>query len=916
MAQPLDVRPTSGPAPARAPQPAAVPSLTTSVAPPAPPLRRVGSYRLERPEGVEAVVVGTGTGAALASTLLGAERRPFRPARAAAIPAIGTVHRVDTATEAGYLLSALPESTIVVVADPAAAAPTALPPRTPVFAAHEVIESTLGRSFADLTPATAWERSAWPARPAKRVVDTVAAVALLVVLSPLVLALAVAVAIRAGGRWPAQRRTSAGSTTRDDLLRWRRPLPVAGDAAGAPSLAERLNAGRLGQLPALFDVVTGRASLVGPATLAEAGIRVRPGVLGWDLAAGRGQGDRRPIQETFDRYYLRHASPRHDLLVVGAWASGLPGAVRDLFASPASDVPAAVTNHDEPADAAADRPAAPRLARTLVAGAGSAGQFLAVALPRRTEIGLAPVAFVDDQAALIGRSIDGLPVLGTSSDIAELVAAHDIEVVVIAMPSAKPEDLARVVAHARDSSARVLTMPDIGTLLRAESTPMELRRVDLHEVLGRPPVEAFAGLCQEFVAGKRVMVTGAAGSIGQEITRQLARLGPDAVIALDINETGLFDLNQELVLAGNDTPFHVVVASVTNTKRLDSIFAAYRPDIVFHAAAYKHVPMMEKYPQEAVFVNAIGSRRVAEAAARGGVQRFVLVSTDKAVRPSSVMGATKRTAELAIKAVARETGMSACAVRFGNVLGSRGSVIPTFERQIDAGGPVTVTDPNMRRFFMTIPEAASLTIQAGAFGDREAVYMLDMGEEVAILDLARRMIELRGLVPGRDIEIVFSGLRPGEKLREELSLAAEVSVPTAHDKIAILQEPERSDDVLRQFLASLDRLGDLALTEDVSALRAELFRVIARADRALLAAPAAGTLAEGAPIGVSAVLAADLAAQGQVPIGQTAQGPATLVSRASESGEDVDPIALVVAADSAPHAEPVVMRQRSMRSAG
>ena len=870
-------------------------AAVTSIAPPIEPLRPIGSFRLNRRLRVDAVIVGSGTGVSLAATLLHNEDRPYRSGHAATIPAVDAVHRVETRDEAIRLLRSLPLETIVVEADTDIAEAALYDSHTRVYPAWAVLESTLGRSIPELMPAEAASiRSPWLTTTAKRLLDTALALGLITITLPLFLFLAVAVSIRAGGRWPTERRLAAGPVGRADLVRWRRPVGAA-SAAGTSTLAERLNSGGLGQLPALFDVIAARAALVGVAIVPDdGGETVVPGLLGWDLAAARAISGRESVRDSYDVFYLRHASLRHDLRVVLAWTVGLPAALGDLIRRPNLAPLDAVGESvdDQTATPGTVSPLVPQTgddmnlppARALIVGAGNAGRFLAVALPRRPDIGLIPVAFVDDQARLIGRHIDGLPVLGVTAEIADLVEAHDIETVVIAIPSAKPEDHARIIADARLSSARVLTMPDIGTLLRAESTPIELRRVDLHDVLGRPPVEAFAGICSDFIAGKRVMVTGAAGSIGQEITRQVARLNPDAVIALDINETGLFDLNQELVLAGSEVSFNVVVASVTNTKRLDSIFATYRPDIVFHAAAYKHVPMMEKYPQEAVFVNAIGSRRVAEAAARAGVGRFVLVSTDKAVRPSSVMGATKRTAELAIKAVSRETGMSACAVRFGNVLGSRGSVIPTFERQIDAGGPVTVTDPNMRRFFMTIPEAASLTIQAGAFGDREAVYMLDMGEEVAILDLARRMIELRGLVLGRDIDIVYSGLRPGEKLREELSLAAETSVRTAHSKIAILQEPERPTETLRAFLGSLDRLGDLALTENVGELRAELFRVITLADRNLIEIP--GPLASHAP-------------------GST------------ESGEEVDAIAVVVAGAVAGRAsDPVLVDQRSMRSVG
>ncbi len=803
------------------------------------------THRFHRPAPrgpVDAVIVGSGAGMALAASLLTASDRPSRQTRSSTFPTVRRTHRVETVSEAVALLGTLPADTIVVrAADSGRGDDPSLVGAFPVYSAYDVIEGILGRTIPELMPAdTLSLTSPWLDSTGKRVLDLAVATLLLIVTLPVLLVVAGLLAVTSRAL-PFERSAAGSVAPRSGLLRFRQQAVRPADRGGR-SLPGRIGAGAVGRLPALLDVLTGRAALVGPSLVSGAGRvappeavaggrLIRPGVLSWDLVAGRGLNERRPVQQSFDHFYVRHANPRRDGQVVAAFLVSLPGSLRELWRrAPTSPFMAGQIEVAEPAVETA-APAGPALARTLIVGAGNAGQLLAVALPRRQDLGLLPVGFVDDQVRLTGRSIEGQPVLGVTADIPELVEAHDIEVVVVAMPSARPEDHARVVAHARTTSVRVLSMPDIGSLLRAESAPMELRRVDLHEVLGRPPVQALDGMSEAFISGKRVLITGAAGSIGQELTRQVARFRPAAVIALDINETGLFDLNQELVLGSNDVPFHSVVASVTNTRRLASIFARYQPQIVFHAAAYKHVPMMEKHPQEAVFVNAIGTRRVAEAAATAGVERFVLISTDKAVRPSSVMGATKRAAELAVKMVVRETGMSGCCVRFGNVLGSRGSVIPTFEKQIDMGGPVTVTDPNMRRFFMTIPEAASLTIQAGAFGEREAVYMLDMGEEVYILDLAKRMIELRGLVLGRDVDIVYTGLRPGEKLREELALSSEVSVPTPHAKISILEEPLRNVEALQALSAQLDRLGDLAMTEDVASIRAGLFRLVEDADR-------------------------------------------------------------------------------------
>ncbi len=464
--------------------------------------------------------------------------------------------------------------------------------------------------------------------------------------------------------------------------------------------------------------------------------------------------------------------------------------------------------------------------RTLVVGAGNGGRLLVHEMRDNPSWGFHPVAFVDDRWRRAGTRVAGLPVLGQTAQIPAIVQREEIEVVVIAIPSAAGVAMTRIAECARQSSARVLAMPPIGALLHSEATPAMLRRIEIGEVLGRPAIVPDIEQCQQFLAGMRILVTGAAGSIGQEVTRQIAQLSPAQVIAVDINESGLFDVQQELrPLLGRD--FQPVVASVTNVRRVETIFARYRPDVVFHAAAYKHVPRMEEHPEEAVVTNAIGTYNVARAAAAAGVSRFVLVSTDKAVQPSSVMGATKRVAELAVKTVAHETGLSACCVRFGNVLGSRGSVLPTFERQIDAGGPVTVTHPEMRRFFMTIPEAAHLIIQAGAFGDGDAIYMLDMGEEVPIVELAERMIRLRGLRVGRDIEIVFSGLRPGEKTREELALVTEMAQPTAHPKIHRLVEPARCLlKVAMMMPGALQQLERVTEEGTIDGIRALLFRLI------------------------------------------------------------------------------------------
>ena len=394
-------------------------------------------------------------------------------------------------------------------------------------------------------------------------------------------------------------------------------------------------------------------------------------------------------------------------------------------------------------------PLAEGMENVLIVGAGSGGRVLAWELRANPQWKLWPRGFVDDDHGKIGRLIAGLPVLGDSDAIPALVQSEEIDVVVIAVPSAPTSVHSRLSEIARSTSARVLTMPPIGSILKGNSSVTTLKSVRPVDVLGRPVVEPDRDSCLQFIRGRRVLVTGAAGSIGAELATQIADLGPEQLVLLDTNETGLHDLSLDIRRHTRDVEVQMVIASVTDSPRIGRVFRTFRPEIVLHAAAYKHVPAMEAQPGQALETNVVGTDVVVRHAAAFGAERFVLVSTDKAVRPSSVMGATKRLAELAVAVVGKETGLSVCSVRFGNVLGSRGSVIPTFERQIRAGGPVTVTDERMKRYFMTIPEAVSLIIQAGAFGHRNVTYILDMGEPVAITDLARRVIQLHGLQPGQ-----------------------------------------------------------------------------------------------------------------------------------------------------------------------
>jgi FlaA1/EpsC-like NDP-sugar epimerase len=548
-----------------------------------------------------------------------------------------------------------------------------------------------------------------------------------------------------------------------------------------------------------------------------------------------------------DLYYVKHASTRLDLSII---ARGLLQALADVLGFAAWTVAQgwrelghmlgrpwsssawrihATSGVAFPSDLK-DRAA---MKAALLVGAGGGGALIAREMRGNPNWGYWPVGFVDDDLAKAGTRVCGLPVLGPTSAIPALVRREHIDAVVIAIPSAPELVVNRIAELARQTPAQVLKMPHLGETLYGRGKSANLQSVRVTDVLGRDIVTADLDRCRAFISGRRVLVTGAAGSIGRDVARQVAQLQPELLIGLDINESDLFDLQQELKSLDPPVAFRPLVASITHRKRIDAIFNEYRPEIVFHAAAYKHVPMMEEYPQEAIWSNTIGTYETARAAADAGVERFVLVSSDKAVRPSSVMGATKRLAEIVLRAVSDETGLSACAVRFGNVLGSRGSVIPIFEKQIAAGGPVTITDPRMKRYFMTIPEAAALIIQAGAFGDRNVIYMLDMGEEIAIKDLAERMIRLHGLRVGTDIEIVYTGLRPGEKLREELSLDFETAGLTSHPKVRILSEGPRITSRPGSIAGVITHLAEVAESTDRIEMRCALLGVITEFDGAV-----------------------------------------------------------------------------------
>jgi FlaA1/EpsC-like NDP-sugar epimerase len=421
--------------------------------------------------------------------------------------------------------------------------------------------------------------------------------------------------------------------------------------------------------------------------------------------------------------------------------------------------------------------------RALIVGAGSAAQLVAKEMLESTRTGLAPFGFLDDDASLHGKKILGLPVLGYTADMVDLARTESIDLVVIATPSAPGSFIRKIVQLAREAGVETRTVPGLDDLLSGRVSIAALRQVQIGDLLRREPVEVDLQGLKSMAAGRTILVTGAGGSIGSELCRQIATLNPGHIVLLGHGENSIFEIHAELREQFPDVRAIPMIADVKDAERIHRIFQDWRPFAVFHAAAHKHVPLMEDNVIEAVLNNVVGTRNVATAALDAGVQHFVLVSTDKAVRPANIMGATKRVAEMIVCHAAHTHQAHFVAVRFGNVLGSRGSVVPTFMRQIRNGGPITLTHPDMRRYFMTIPEATRLVLQAGAIGTGGEVFCLDMGEPVRIYDLALDLIRLSGLKEGEDIEIVFNGVRPGEKLYEELFFSGDEVLKTEHPKI-------------------------------------------------------------------------------------------------------------------------------------
>ena len=443
--------------------------------------------------------------------------------------------------------------------------------------------------------------------------------------------------------------------------------------------------------------------------------------------------------------------------------------------------------------------------RTLIYGAGEAGLTLLRELHQNPSLPYDVVGFVDDNPQKVSLVIHGAKVLGAGETLTSVVAKHGVHTVLVAIPSASGMQMTQILRRCQEAGVLHKTVPSLGEIINGNGLAKKIRDVAVEDLLGRNPARLDEGAIAGKLEGKVIVVTGAGGSIGSELCRQIARFRPRAIVGYEISENALFHLDLEMKSRFPEVLFQPEVGSVQNPQRMGELLDRYRPSVLYHAAAYKHVPMMEAHMFEALMNNVFGTYTTALAAAEHGVEDFVMISTDKAVRPTSIMGVTKRLAELAVNSL--QNGQTRfVSVRFGNVLGSNGSVIPLFKKQIEAGGPVTVTHPDMQRYFMTIPEASQLVLQASTMGTGGEVFVLEMGEPVKIVDLARNLILMSGLRPDEDIRIEFTGVRPGEKLYEELRTFEELTSPTRHNKIKVLIGPAFTYSEMKAHIAALQHI--------------------------------------------------------------------------------------------------------------
>lgn len=453
--------------------------------------------------------------------------------------------------------------------------------------------------------------------------------------------------------------------------------------------------------------------------------------------------------------------------------------------------------------------------RVMVVGAGSAGTMIINEMMARRELKYNPIVLIDDDKNKLGKRISGVKIEGNRYDIPYIAGEQEIDLILIAIPSLDAKNKAELIDICKETNCKLQIIPGMYEIISGKATVSKIKDVDLEDLLGRDPIVLDNKGIEDYIKGRTILVTGAGGSIGSELCRQIASFQPKRLVLFDIYENNVYDIQNELKEDFPDMDMSVLIGSIRDRERLHEVFSQYKINVVFHAAAHKHVPLMEDSPKEAVKNNVFGTLNLALEASDAGVSRFVMISTDKAVNPTNIMGATKRLCEMIVQAMDKQSKTEFVAVRFGNVLGSNGSVIPLFKKQIAHGGPVTVTHKKIIRYFMLIPEAAQLVLQAGAFAKGGEIFVLDMGKPVKIYDLACDLIKLSGLEPNKDIKIVFTGLRPGEKLYEELLMSEEGLQDTVHKKIYVGKPTFEDMDKLTVKLEQLRKLLELDDIDDI-----------------------------------------------------------------------------------------------------